>query len=303
MAAPSVLIIGASGSLGRPLVEEFQRQRARFNRVAILSDPTKIHKFDQVQKNGIEVISGSFLDFKCYQGFDVVISLTGNGAMRLQPAIIEAAIAGGVSHFYPSEFGTDIAHGNQWQFRYFRDKVVTRDHLAAKAKEVPDFRYTLMLVGAFSEWAAGEFSGVDLEKHTVNAYGYPEAEVSVTGLQDIVRYTVDSILLPFPAGQSRREIRVRGDHLTWGQLIALLEEIQGVKYQVTFIDPEEAAKKQEEARQQGDEEAEILWAGKTLSPCGRVVVPLPLDNDKFDFKPEPLKQILQRVLKGNLKEE
>ncbi|KAJ7236586.1 hypothetical protein B0H12DRAFT_1256343 [Mycena haematopus] len=299
MTAPSVLIIGASGALGRPLVEEFQRQRARFDRIAILSNPAKVHKFNEVEKNGIEIVSGSFLDFKCYQGFDVVISLMGNGAMRLQPGMIEAAIAGGVRHFYPSEFGTDIAHGNRWQFRYFRDKVVTRDHLAAKAKEVPGFRYTLMIVGAFSEWAAGEFSGFDLEKHTVRSYGYPGAEVSVTGMKDIVRYTVDSIFLPFPAGQSRREIRVRGDHLTWKQLIALVEEVQNVKYQVTFIDAEEAAKNQEEARQRGDEEAEILWAGKTLGPFGRTVVPLPLDNDKFDFKPEPLRQILQRVLKGN----
>jgi hypothetical protein len=114
-----------------------------------------------------------------------------------------------------------------------------------------------------------------------------------------VRYTVESILLPFPAGQSRREIRVRGDHLTWKDLIALLEEVQGVKYQVTFLDPKEAAKKQEEARQRGDEEAEILWAGKTIGPSGKVTVPLPLDNDKFGFKPETLTETMQRLLKGN----
>ncbi|KAJ6526064.1 hypothetical protein B0H19DRAFT_1197787 [Mycena capillaripes] len=187
---PSVLLIGASGALGRPLVEEFQRQRARFGRVAVLSDPAKAHKFAEVQKNGIEVILGSFLDFKCYQGFDVVLSLAGNALMRLQPAMIEAAVAGGVRHFYPSEFGTDIAQDGVWQFRYFRDKVVTRDHLAATAKAHPDFRYTLMLTGSFSEWAASAFSGVDQENHTVRAYGYPEAEISVTALDEYA-------LLPF----------------------------------------------------------------------------------------------------------
>jgi hypothetical protein len=92
---------------------------------------------------------------------------------------------------------------------------------------------------------------------------------------------------------------VMGDHLTWMQLVALLEEIQGVKYQVTYIDPKEAAKKQEEARLRGDEEGEILWAGMTVGPSGKVVVPLPLDNDKFQFKPETLKETLQQVLKGN----
>jgi hypothetical protein len=119
-------------------------------------------------------------------GFDVVLSLAGNAMMRLQPGMIEAAVAGGVRHFYPSEFGTDITQDGVWQFRYFRDKVVTRDHLAAKAKELPDFRYTLMLVGSFSEWAASAFSGVDMEKHTVSSYGYPDAEISVTALNECV---------------------------------------------------------------------------------------------------------------------
>ncbi|KAJ7662946.1 hypothetical protein B0H17DRAFT_991578 [Mycena rosella] len=296
--APSVLIIGASGSLGRPLVAEFQKHKSRFARVAILSDPAKAHKFADMQKNGIEVVLGSFLDFKSYQGFDVVFALTGNAAMRLQPAMIDAAIAGGARHFYPSEFGTDISQDGVWQFRYFRDKVVTRDHLRACAKDTPGFRYTLMLVGSFSEWAYSEFSGVNTEKHTIEAYGYPDAEISVTALIDIVRYTVESTLLPFPEGQCR-EIRVRGDHMTWTQLIALLEEVQGVKYKVTFIDPKEAAKEQEAARKRGDEEAEIMWAGRTIGPSGKVTVPEPLDNDKFGFTPETLKQTMQRLFNGN----
>ncbi|KAF8215092.1 hypothetical protein K438DRAFT_2123779 [Mycena galopus ATCC 62051] len=297
--APSVIIIGASGALGRPLVEEFQEQRARFGRVAILSDPAKAYKFSEVQKSGTEVVIGSFLDFKCYQGFDVVLSLVGNGAMRLQPGMIEAAVAGGVRHFYPSEFGTDFSQASLWQFRYFRDKVVTRDHLAAKAKEVPDFHYTLMLTGTFTDWAAGEFSGVDVKNHRVEAYGYPDAQIAVTALADIARYTVESVLLPFPEGQSRREIRVCGDQVTFKQLIAVLEEIQGVKYQAKFFDLQEAAEKQEEARLRGDEEGELMWAGRTNIPAGRVIIPLPLDNEKFGFKPEPIKETLRRWLKEN----
>ncbi|KAJ7153815.1 hypothetical protein C8R46DRAFT_912434 [Mycena filopes] len=293
--APSVLIIGASGSLGRPLVAEFQKQKSKFGRIAVLSEPAKAHRFAEVEKAGIEVVQGSFLDFKCYQGFDVVISLAGNAVIRLQPAMIDAALAGGVRHFYPSEFGTDIAQDGIWDFRYFRDKVVTRDHLRATAKAHPDFRYTLMLVGAFSEWCCSEFSGVDVEKHTVRSYGYPEAETSVTALDDIVRYTVESVLLPIPSGQSCREIRVRGDHLTFQQVIGLLEEVQGVKYDVQYFDPKEAAQKQEEARKRGDEGDEISWASKVIMPAGMVQVPLPLDNDKFGFKAETLRETLTRL--------
>ncbi|KAJ6449797.1 hypothetical protein C8R45DRAFT_123869 [Mycena sanguinolenta] len=298
--APSVLVIGASGSVGEPLVKEFQRQRSRFGRVAILSEPSKAHKFSAAQNNGIELVLGSFLDFKCYQGFDVVISLAGNTFQRLQPAMIEAAVAGGVRHFYPSEFGIDFDRDDVQQFRFFRDRIVTRDHLAATAKVHPDFRYTLMVVGQFSQWAYSKVCGIDAENHVVEAYGYPDAEISVTALEDIVRYTVESILLPFPAGKSRRDIRVRGDHVTWKQLIALLEEVQGVKYQVTYIDPKEAAKKQEAARQRGDESEELKWAARwQLGPSGRVTVTGPLDNDKFGFTPETLNETMQRLLKAN----
>ncbi|KAJ6470236.1 hypothetical protein C8R47DRAFT_1298755 [Mycena vitilis] len=277
---PSVLVIGASGA------------------VAILSEPSKAHKFRAAQNSGIEIVLGSFLDFECYQGFDVVVSLAGNTFQRLQPAMIEAAVAGGVRHFYPSEFGIDFDRDDVQNLRFFRYRIVTRDHLVATAKAHPDFRYTLMVVGQFSQWAYSKVCGIDVDNHVVEAYGPPDA--SVTALEDIVRYTAESILLPFPAGKSRRDIRVRGDHVTWKQLIASLEEVQDVKYQVTYIDPKEAAKKQEAARQRGDESEELKWAARwQVGPSGLVTVAGPLDNEKFGFTPETLKETMQRSLKTN----
>ncbi|KAJ6524735.1 hypothetical protein DFH09DRAFT_1095999 [Mycena vulgaris] len=167
--APCVFIIGASGYFGRPLITEFQKQKSRFARVAILSDPAgaQIRRSAEERNRGRpRLVPGFQQTYKLMYvpGFDVVLSLAGNATMRLQPAMIEAAIAGGASHFYPSEFGTDIAQDGVWQFRYFRDKVVTCDHLAAAAAAHPGFRYTLVLVGTFSEVAYSQFSGVDTEK-------------------------------------------------------------------------------------------------------------------------------------------
>lgn len=106
--------------------------------------------------------------------------------MRLQPAVIELAIEAGVRHFYPSEYGGDFMQDGFVKNRYFRDKIVTRDHLVAKAKEYPDFRYTYMITGAFTEWAASSFSGVDLDKHTVNTYGSPDGLQSVSSMFECV---------------------------------------------------------------------------------------------------------------------
>lgn len=182
--APSILIIGAGGSFGQPLVQEFIKHLPKFDKVGILSDPSKVSKFEAVAAQGIQIVSGSFVDPKAYTDYDTVISIVGNAIMRLQPAMIEAAIAGGITHFYPSEFGSDIAQEELKDFRYFRDKRVVRDHLVAAAKAHPDFRYTLMVTGPFIEWVADKVYGVYQDEKRVEAYGRPDAPMHVTSIPE-----------------------------------------------------------------------------------------------------------------------
>ncbi|KAJ7760311.1 hypothetical protein DFH07DRAFT_884076, partial [Mycena maculata] len=292
--APSVIIVGASGTVGRPLVQEFLKNKTGFRRIAVLADPTKVSRFTDAQSQGVEVVVGSFLEANCYKGFDTVISLTGNTAMKLQPGMINAAIAGGVRHFYPSELGTDsyFAIGKR---RYFRDKIATREHLRDRAREVPGFAYTILMTGAFTEYVPSPFNNVDIENYTAASYGAPDALISVTALPDIVRYIVESVLLPLEQGKSCRELRVAGETLTWATLIETLGEVQGVKYNVTYLDPREAAEKEEAARVAGDTEAEMLWAGKMLFSTGVARLAGPLDNVRFSFTPENAKETLQRL--------
>ncbi|KAF7328206.1 NAD(P)-binding protein [Mycena venus] len=292
--APSVVIVGASGTVGRPLAQEFLKNKTGFGRIAVLADPTKVSRVTDVQTQGVEVVVGSFLEANSYKGFDTVISLTGNTAMKLQPGMIDAAIAGGVRHFYPSELGTDsyVAIGKR---RYFRDKIATREHLRDRAREVPGFAYTLLMTGAFTEFVPSPFNNVDIENHTAGSYGVPDALISVTALPDIVRYVVESVLLPLEQGKSCRELRVAGETLTWATLIETLGEVQGVKYNVTYLDPQEAAEK-EAARIAGDTEAEMLWAGRMLFSTGVAHLAGPLDNARFSFTPENAKETLQRLL-------
>ncbi|KAF8142730.1 hypothetical protein K438DRAFT_1994641 [Mycena galopus ATCC 62051] len=293
--APSVIIIGASGTVGRPLVQEFLKNKTGFGRIAVLADPTKVSRFTDVQSQGVEVVVGSFLEANSYKGFDTVISLTGNTAMKLQPGMIDAAIAGGVRHFYPSELGTDsyVSIGKR---RYFRDKIATREHLRDRAREVPGFAYTLLMTGAFTEFVPSPFNNVDIENNTAGSYGAPDALISVTALPDIVRYVVESVLLPLEQGKSCRELRVAGETLTWATLIETLGEVQGVKYNVTYLDPREAVEKEEAARVAGNTEAEMLWAGKMLFSTGVAHLAGPLDNARFSFTPENAKETLQRLI-------
>ncbi|KAJ7617606.1 hypothetical protein DFH06DRAFT_1145043 [Mycena polygramma] len=286
--APAVLIIGASGLIGRPLVQEVLKNKTKFARIAVLADPAKVSRFTEVKAQGVEVIVGSFLEAASYKGFDTIVSLAGNGAMKLQPGMIDAAIAGGARHFYPSEYGTDLS----------RDAIATREHLRLRAREVPGFAYTLLLTGAFTEAMPSVYNNIDLETHTARPYGTPDALVTVTALPDIVRYLAESVLLPLEAGQSSRELRVSGETLTFGAFLGLLEDVQGVKYTTTYLDPREAAGNEEAARIAGDAEKELFWSGMTLFATGVAYVPGPHDNARFSFTPETAKETLQRLF-GN----
>jgi hypothetical protein len=111
--------------------------------------------------------------------------------MRLQPAMIEAALQSGVTHFYPSEWNSDISQREIYSLRYFRDKQATRSHLAAVAKTHPGFKYTLFVTGIFAEWAVGEFYGFDHAGNKVRVFGRPDATVGITSIPECV------LFLPF----------------------------------------------------------------------------------------------------------
>lgn len=182
--APSVLLIVASGAFGRPLVEEFIVNLEKFDKVGILADPSKVSKFSEVASRGIQIVTGSFVDPTSYTSYDTVISLAGNVIMRLQPAMIDAAITGGVTHFYPSEYGSDVAQEAQRDFRYFRDKRAVRKHLVAAARAHSDFRYTLMLTGPFTEWTIDKLYGVYQGDKKAMTYGRPDAPIDVTSIAE-----------------------------------------------------------------------------------------------------------------------
>lgn len=248
-------------------------------------------------------------------GFDIVISMLGNHGLAAQPAIIDAAVAGGVREFYPSEYGADLDVEPYLSSRYFWDKQITRKHLQMKAKETPGFRYTYILIGAITEYLATPFFGVDKEKHSFTFYGKPERKAEFTSIKEYVsdpdpckwykigadityfsvaRYIVDSTLLPRPPGPERR-LKCVGGSYTWEEIIDTIQEVQGIKYDVDFRPLEEAKALQNEAAKRGDIDAELAWSLRVIRGEPEAsAVPMPWDSYLFSFKPADLATALGR---------
>jgi hypothetical protein len=215
--------------------------------------------------------------------------------MILQPAMIDAAIAGGVRHFYPSEWNSDITQREIYGNRYFRDKQAVRAYLRSKATATPGFQYTIMITGIFTEWSLDDFYGFDHNSQTAQIYGEPDKRIGVTSIPDIARYTVDSLKIEFNG--SGRTLRVQGWTGKLGELITALETARDKKYQVSYVDISEARKKQEEARLAEDDLNEMIYDIKGLLASGYGVADGTgkLDNDLFHFTPEQPLQTFQRV--------
>jgi hypothetical protein len=112
----------------------------------------------------------------------------------------------------------------------------------------------------------------------------------------VAKFIVGAVLLPFDnPSEPMRELRVLGDCLTWKALMVLLEEEQGAKYNIKYLDPALAAEKQEVVYAAGDSEGKLLWSACATMANRYALLPEPSDNHRFAFKSETAKETLNRM--------
>ncbi|KAI9695584.1 MAG: hypothetical protein M1820_008509 [Bogoriella megaspora] len=297
----SILLVGSTGKFGNLVTTELIAKRHQFKRIAVFNNtsrPTNEEKqtaLDGFKKSGIEIVSApDYSSSKVYEGFDCVISLLGNHGLFRQPEIFEAAIQAGVRHFYPSEYGADLLVGQNWTQRYYRYKVLTREYLEAKGKELPDLEWTYFTIGRLTEWAVLDHFGVNNKEATAQIYGKKEGLQSLLAEADCARYLVESLKDPVPdLGEPtkstkgrQRTYRVSGANISWQELFRIVEKIRGLTYQVTYLDVEEASKEEADALKEEDIEKELAASHKLIQGREGTLLPQPWDNGRFpDIKP------------------
>lgn len=290
------MLVGATGGLGQVVVAELIAKKDQFKRIALLVDTTrpaseeKKEYLASIQNSGVEIITTQgYSNPAVYKGFDCLMSFLGNHAFRYQPEIFEAAFEGGIRHFYPSEYGSDLTVGSNWTQRYYRDKVISREALQKKGEEHKDLGWTYFTNGLLTEWAILGVFGVDNKNKLARIYGSPQGSQSMLAEEDCAKYLVATLRDPIKNqanGGHRRTYRISGETMTWEVYFKTLEEIRGVKYDVTYLDPELAHQEAAEAVKEGDINKELFASIKLIGGLGGSVLPTPWDNDKFpEIKP------------------
>lgn len=294
----SILLIGATGGLGQVVVSELIAQKEQFKRVALVVDATrpasdeKTEYLASVRKSGIEVVTThGYCNPAVYRGFDCLMTFLGHHAFHIQTEIFEAAFNGGIRHFYPSEYGTDLTAGSNWTQRYYRDKIIVRNALQKMGEQNSDLGWTYFINGLFAEIAILGVFGVDHRNRTGRIYGSPKASLSMLAERDAAKYIVATLKDPLdqPSKGHRRTYRITGATMTWDMYFRTLEEVTGVKYDVKYLDPELGREKAADAQRQGNFEGEMFGSLQLIGNLGGSVLPTPLDNDRFpEIKTTPI---------------
>jgi hypothetical protein len=288
----AVLLVGAASEygFGQFVLRELIKSRHSFSRIAVYLDlnrdnSAKAPLLEQLKHAGVEVVEGKgFESPNPFMGFDCVMSFLGNYGLHLQPQLIDCAIAAGVRHFYPSEYGADILVGQNWTQRYYVEKVRTRQHLEQRGKDLPDLGWTYVLFGRLTEWAVISHFGFDNRAARARIYGTPDGKQSLINAADAAAYTVQTLLDPLGAtetGGRRRTYRFSESSPSYATLFDTLRTVTGREYQVEYLDVEEAQLEEQAAKQSGDVGAELAASHKLIQGRQGTLLPLPWDNDRF----------------------
>lgn len=142
---------------GQYVIREMIEQKSAFSRIGVYHDldretAAKALMLNRLAETGIEIVYGrGFGNSYSFKGFDCIMSFLGNHGLHLQPSLVDSAIAAGVRHIYPSEYGADVLVGQNWTQRYYFEKVRTRLHLEERGKELPELGWTCVLLGRLTE--------------------------------------------------------------------------------------------------------------------------------------------------------
>ncbi len=214
----NILVFGATGVIGEPIVDELARQKANsFGRVAIFTSPGTLERkadtIDKFRANGVEVLVGDIGDDdqvrQALSGrqpggqsrtgsspssssavpFDTVVSALGRSAIGKQVRLLQLAEdTPTVTRFVPSEYGTDIEYDETSAGEPpHQEKLKVRSFVASSIRRL---EYTYLVTGPYADlWlskmsAMPEMGSFDVENKQATLPFDGETPISFTCMEE-----------------------------------------------------------------------------------------------------------------------
>ncbi|KAI0381697.1 NmrA-like family protein [Hypomontagnella monticulosa] len=294
----NVLFIGASGSIGSVLLNEF-RKEATFT-LTILQRASS--NFEPPAGVKLITIPDSYPSddlVAAFRGQDVVINCMTTLSVANQFRMIDAAIAAGVRRYVPSEFGlNNMKPEAQALNSVFHDKAKVQEYIRAKAAD-GSIEWMSITCGLWLKWVfSHDWVGAHVRERKFVFWDDGEGYFSCTTEENTAAGMIKALRMPEET--KNKNIFLSDFAITQKQLLAAIEKAQGVKYTTETINSEAFIKEKKEAVRNGDTLAtfDLIKAGFATGRFGGHLEKEPgeIMNDKLGLPKHTLDGVVADAL-------
>ncbi|KAJ4289912.1 hypothetical protein N0V88_006707 [Collariella sp. IMI 366227] len=297
MTFSTVAVVGASGSLGAPIVQALLA--AGFKVTAITRETSTSTFPDRVEVRRAKLTSVESLT-AAFTGLDVVIITVTTTESDNQTPFADAAIAAGVKRFIPAEWGHNTRPGKLSGplVQMLAGKTKTTDYLIEKTKVHPELTWTGIATSPFLDWGLdhGVF-GINLPTKTATIFDSGNEPGSASTLPFVAQAVV--AVLKREEQTANKYYHVAEHTVTQNQLLRLFEEETGVKFAVTNTSTKDIAKVRDEKIARGDWSAffEALLVYGFADGEGKVVKEGDAGNKELGLEGRELREVVREFVR------
>lgn len=208
MTSQPVVLAGASGKLGTAIAASLSERGAPFRALtrADFADDATLRRAVASASCVVSALAGHR---------DVIVDL--------QTRLLDAAVAGGVPRFIPSDFSLDftkIPPGSNRNLGWREEFRLRLDRAG--------IRPTSILNGAFMELLTGDAPFILSKIKRVLCWGDPAQTMDFTTVPDVAKFTAAAAL----DDDAPRFLRIAGDQISAEGLAAAVSDVTGERYKV-----------------------------------------------------------------------
>jgi len=296
----SVAIAGASGNVGKPILEALLRSKkfavtvfTRASSTATFPSEVKIAKVDYESVDSLT---------QALRGQDAFISTIATMGLGVDMNLISASIAADVKRFIPSSFGSDLENPLVRQLPVFGQKAKVEDRLKEVAKQHPDFTYTIVYNTAFLDWGLQMGFLFSTKDFSPMMAGGGDRPLTTTTLSDVATATANILL--HPEETKNRVVRIQSIVTSQKEFLEISKRLTpGQEWHPVNVDLKKM-KADSDAKLASGHPDEGTWIGYLAQALfeegyGGKMDQSKLDNELLGIKPKTPKDI-EDILKGVL---
>jgi len=282
----NILIVGATGLIGKHITKAIVNSKSSFNKVSVLTSPAtltnKAAEIGALKSAGVEILTGDLANEedvrKAFEGINAVVSCVGRGALPTQLLLIKiASTIPGLTRFFPSEYGTDIKHNTDKSpnEKPHQLKLKVRASLEEVSTQT-GLEYTYVVTGPYPEFfilksSPEEAGSFDAQAKKAVLLGDGTGKISFTNMDDVGKLVAGALL--HPEASANKALIVNSFTATPLEILQTYERLTGGQpWAVSYTSLEQLKEIEQKAWAEGNPVATIftlkrIWTeGGTLYP-------------------------------------